>query len=322
METVGPFRSHRELRPARIWQRLSTMPASSLLASAPREHEALSPSWRLLVSRLVVIPHQALDRAMPLKPMRESAPWGKGARRVSVLDPVFLAQQRVSLARLKDQKAEQIKVLEASRARFLPVVKRMPQDELKQPRGAARPSMQLPEYALQPSGTEMSSLHAERADQQLQLLMGFKRREVEAEVWRKYHASRTGQSMEAGKSPCRYVFEDPYCPPHLLRKAYDEKLKERLLEKEVLQEERCQSAARQTASKGQAELHLLGRAWGGKQEKRRLLERQWKAQGLPAIPRSCELPCCTAEEPAAGTLVITAFNTVSRRPSRKGECAK
>ncbi|KAM4637649.1 coiled-coil domain-containing protein 81-like isoform 2-T5 [Amazona ochrocephala] len=122
--------------------------------------------------------------------------------------------------------------------------------------------------------------------------------------------------------PCCYVSEDPYCPPHLRRKAYAEELKERLYEKEVLQEERCQSAARQTAFKGQAELHLLGRAWGGKQEKRRLLERQWKAQGLPVIPRSCQLSCCTTDTPAAGTLVITAATTVSRIPSHKGERAK
>ncbi|KAM8983240.1 uncharacterized protein PRD47_019400 isoform 6-T6 [Ara ararauna] len=167
--------------------------------------------------------------------------------------------------------------------RFLPVIEKKYQDELKQPRPAARPPMQLPEYALKPSGMEMSSLHTKRADKQLQLLMAFKRQEVEAEVWRKYYASRTGQSMEPGKSPCRYVFEDPYCPPHLLRKAYAEKLKERLQEKEVLQEERCQSAARQTASKGQAELHLLGRAWGGVHDKWKQ-QRNWKI-----LPSTC---CC------------------------------
>ena len=35
METVGPRRSHRELRPPRTWRWLPKLPASSLLASAP-----------------------------------------------------------------------------------------------------------------------------------------------------------------------------------------------------------------------------------------------------------------------------------------------
>ncbi|XP_030326412.1 coiled-coil domain-containing protein 81 [Strigops habroptila] len=207
---------------------------------------------------------QSWSRFSVGKGERTLEPWlpGVASTVVSVLDPVFLAQRRVSLAKLKDRKVEQIKAIEASRARFLPVIEEKSRDELKQPRPPAWPSMQLPEYALQPSGTEMSSLHTERADKQLRLLMAFKRQEVEAEVWRKYHASRTGQSMEPGKSPCHYVFEDPYCPPHLLRKAYAKELKERLQEKEMLQEERCQSTARQTASKGQVELRLLGRAWG------------------------------------------------------------
>lgn len=65
-----------------------------------------------------------------------------------------------------------------------------------------------------------------------------------------------GESLLPSQSPCRHVFEDPYRPPHLLRKAYAEKLKEGLQEKE-----RCQSAARQRASEGPAELHLPGRAW-------------------------------------------------------------
>ncbi|KAM4638515.1 uncharacterized protein AAGF69_015996 isoform 2-T2 [Amazona ochrocephala] len=246
----------------------------------------------------------------------------RGGKHSSVLDPVFLAQQRVSLSSLQDREVERIKAIEASRARFLPVIGKKARDELKQPRPGAQPSTQLSEYALKPSGTEMSSLHTKKADKQLRLLMAFKHQQVEAEVRRKYYASRTGQSMEPGKGPCCYVSEDPYCPPHLRRKAYAEELKERLYEKEVLQEERCQSAARQTAFKGQAELHLLGRAWGGKQEKRRLLERQWKAQGLPVIPRSCQLSCCTTDTPAAGTLVITAATTVSRIPSHKGERAK
>lgn len=67
--------------------------------------------------------------------------------------------------------------------------------------------------------------------------------------------SALGESLPPLQSPCRHLFEDPYRPPHLLRKAYAEKLKERLQEKE-----RCQSAARQRASEQRAELHLPGRA--------------------------------------------------------------
>lgn len=85
METMGPLRSHRELRPPGTWQWLSTMPAGSLLATATREREGLSPSWCLLVSRLVVvIAHHALGHVASLKPRRESAPWGEGARRGNV----------------------------------------------------------------------------------------------------------------------------------------------------------------------------------------------------------------------------------------------
>ncbi|XP_069633321.1 uncharacterized protein [Haliaeetus albicilla] len=201
-------------------------------------------------------PHQPSAPAISLKPRREPAPWGGGARRVSVLDPVFLAQRRVSLARQRAKEGEQAKAKEAGQARVLPVIREKSQEELKQPRPPAQPRLQLPACVPQPSGTGTGSLRTERAEKRLRLLMASKRREVEADVWRQYHASRAGQNTERGQSPCRHVFEDPYRPPHLLRKAYAEKLKEGLQEKE-----RCQSAARQRASEGPAELHLPGRPW-------------------------------------------------------------
>lgn len=39
----------------------------------------------------------------------------------------------------------------------------------------------------------------DKAEKRLQLLMAWKRQEVEAEVWLKYHASRAGQKMEQGQ---------------------------------------------------------------------------------------------------------------------------
>ncbi|KAM8983239.1 coiled-coil domain-containing protein 81-like isoform 5-T5 [Ara ararauna] len=82
------------------------------------DYSRLSQDGVIVLPRLVVvIPHQASDHVMSLKPRRESAPWGRGARRVSVLDPVFLAQRRVSLARPQDWEVERIKAIEASRAR-------------------------------------------------------------------------------------------------------------------------------------------------------------------------------------------------------------
>ena len=43
------------------------------------------------------------------------------------------------------------------------------------------------------------SLRTERAEKRLRLLMASKRREVEADVWRQYHASRAGRNTERGQ---------------------------------------------------------------------------------------------------------------------------
>lgn len=68
--------------------------------------------------------------------------------------------------------------------------------------------------------------------------------------------SALGEPLLPLQSLCRYVYEDPYCPPHLLRKAYAEKLKERLQKKE-----RCSSPTRQRPPEEQAELPHLQTAW-------------------------------------------------------------
>ncbi|KAK4816099.1 hypothetical protein QYF61_011323 [Mycteria americana] len=78
----------------------------------------LSQDGVITLPRLAVeTPHQASAPAISLKPRREPAPWGGGARRVSVLDPVFLAQRRVSLARQLAKQGERAKAKEAGRAR-------------------------------------------------------------------------------------------------------------------------------------------------------------------------------------------------------------
>ncbi|CAM9814084.1 unnamed protein product [Bubo scandiacus] len=245
----------------------------------------LSRDGVITLPRLEVeVPHQASVPVTSLKPRRESAPWGGGSRRASVLDPLFLAQRRVSLARQQAKAGEQAKAKESGPARFLPGIQK-PQEGLKQPRPPALPRLQLPACDVQPSGMGTSSLRAERAEKRLRLLMEFKRQRMEAELWHQYHAKRTGQNMERGQSPCRYLFEEPYCPPHLRRKAYAEELQERLQKAA-----RCQSPARQTVLEGWAEPHLPERRWEVKGEKTRLLERRGKAQGLPAMPRSCQQP--------------------------------
>ncbi|XP_021136960.2 uncharacterized protein LOC110355536 [Columba livia] len=224
------------------------------------------------------IPHQASASVISLKPRRDSTPWGRGARRVSVLDPVFLARRRVSIARQLARAVGWTKAREPGRTRFLPVIEAS-QEELKQSRPTTE---QLPGGVLQSSRMGTS---ADKAEKRLQLLMAWKRQEVEAEVWLKYHASRAGQKMEQGQSLCRYVYEDPYCPPHLLRKAYAEKLKERFQKNK-----RYPGPTRQRTPEGQAELHPLKTAWEVKGEKKRLFDRRGKAQELSAMPTSCKQP--------------------------------
>lgn len=58
--------------------------------------------------------------------------------------------------------------------------------------------------------------------------------------------SALGESPLPLQTSCPYVFEDPYRPSHVLRKAYAQKLKEM-----------GQSTARQSASEQEAELRLL-----------------------------------------------------------------
>ncbi|XP_042643935.1 uncharacterized protein LOC122152894 [Tyto alba] len=232
------------------------------------------------------IPHQTSVPTISLKPTRDLAPWGGGARRVSVLDPVFLAQRRVSLARQQVKEGEQATAKEAGPGRFLPVIQQNSKEDLTQARPPGCPDLQLPACAAQPSGMGTGSLRAERAGKRHQVLMASRRKEVEAEVWHQYHAKRAGQHMERGQTSCRHLFEDPYRPPHLLRKAYAEKLKERLQEKES-----CQRPARQMASEGAGRAAPPADSVGsGKQQLNRVLLKTGELRGLlPTVTNTSPL---------------------------------
>ncbi|XP_027528938.1 coiled-coil domain-containing protein 81-like, partial [Neopelma chrysocephalum] len=180
-----------------------------------------------LPSLVVETPHQPQAPLISLKPSRESAPWGGGSRRVSVLDPVFLARRRVSQASQQSMESDQPKEKEAGRGGFLHVTQEKTDKTLMHPTPQSQSWSKLPECAARPSAMEMHSLYTEREERELQLLMASRRHEVEGEVWRKYFGNRTRQGTELGKTSCPYVFEDPYRPPYLLRKAYAEKLKEK-----------------------------------------------------------------------------------------------
>ncbi|XP_056345779.1 uncharacterized protein LOC130252337 [Oenanthe melanoleuca] len=179
----------------------------------------------ILPSLVVETPHQPLVPPVSLKPRRESAPWGGGSRRVSVLDPVFLARRRVSQASQQSTEVDQAKDKEVGQVGHLPIIQEKTQMTLKHPTSPVQPGSKVSASAPRPSELRAQPLYSEKEERELQLLMASKRREVEAEVWRKYFGNRA--ATEHGRTSCPYVFEDPYRPPHLLRKAYAQQLKER-----------------------------------------------------------------------------------------------
>lgn len=77
------------------------------------------------------------------------------------------------------------------RRQELPTVPALP--PCPSPRRLTPPVWCVP--ALQGTG----SLRTERAEKRLRLLMASKRQEVEADVWRQYHASRAGRNTERGQ---------------------------------------------------------------------------------------------------------------------------
>ncbi|XP_032540831.1 coiled-coil domain-containing protein 81-like [Chiroxiphia lanceolata] len=220
-----------------------------------------------LPSLVVETPHQPWAPLISLKPSRESAPWGGGSRRVSVLDPVFLARRRVSQASQQSMESDQPKDKEVGRGGFLPVTQEKTDKTLMHPTPQSESRSKLPKCAPRLSAMGMHSLYNEREERELQLLMASRRHEVEGEVWRKYFGNRTRQDTEQGQTSCPYVFEDPYRPPYLLRKAYAEKLK------------KGQSTARQSTLEQQEELQLLRKVLEDKGVQTGLLEHRWDGPG-------------------------------------------
>ncbi|XP_068868176.1 uncharacterized protein [Aphelocoma coerulescens] len=212
-----------------------------------------------LPSLVVETPHQPLAPLISLKPRRESAPWGGGSRRVSVLDPVFLARRRISQASQQSMEFDQARDKEAGQGGYLPVIQEKTQMMLKHFTSPVQPGLKVSAAIPQPSEVGAHPLYTEREERELQLLMASKRHEVEAEVWRKYFGSR--MVTEKGQTSCPYVFEDPYRPSHVLRKAYAKKLREM-----------GQSTARQSTSEQQAEFRLLKKVLEDKGVQTALLE--------------------------------------------------
>ncbi|XP_023782355.1 uncharacterized protein LOC111929076 [Cyanistes caeruleus] len=198
----------------------------------------------VLPSLVAEIPHQPFAPLISLKPRRPSAPWGGGCRRVSILDPVFLARRRVSQASHQSMETDQARDKEAGRGRHLSIIWEKTHMLLKHPISPVPEGLRVSATTPEPSEVKTHPLYTEKEEKELQLLLASKRHEVEAEVWRKYFGNRA--ITERGQTSCPYVFEDPYRPPHVLRKAYAEKLKE--ME---------QSTAGQSASEPQAECQLL-----------------------------------------------------------------
>ncbi|XP_068868177.1 uncharacterized protein [Aphelocoma coerulescens] len=168
-----------------------------------------------LPSLVVETPHQPLAPLISLKPRRESAPWGGGSRRVSVLDPVFLARRRISQASQQSMEFDQARDKEAGQGGYLPVIQEKTQMMLKHFTSPVQPGLKVSAAIPQPS--EVTS--------------------------------------------CPYVFEDPYRPSHVLRKAYAKKLREM-----------GQSTARQSTSEQQAEFRLLKKVLEDKGVQTALLE--------------------------------------------------
>ncbi|XP_017689050.1 PREDICTED: uncharacterized protein LOC108506487 [Lepidothrix coronata] len=191
---------------------------------------------------------------------------------VSVLDPVFLARRRVSQASQQSMEPDQPKHKEAGRGGFLPGIQEKTDKMLIHPTPQSESRSKLPECAPRPSAMGMHSLYNEREERELQLLMASRRHEVEGEVWRKYFGNRTRQETEQGQTSCPYVFEDPYRPPYLLRKAYAEKLKEK-----------GRSTARQSTLEQQEELQLPRKVLEDKGVQTGLLEHRWDGPGTASL---------------------------------------
>ncbi|KAL9851911.1 coiled-coil domain-containing protein 81 [Geothlypis trichas] len=197
----------------------------------------------ILPSFVAETPHQPSGQLVSLKPRRESAPWGGGCRRVSVLDPVFLARKRVSQASQQSVEMDHTRDKEAIWG-YLPTI--LERTHRKRSTSPAQQGLKVSASAAQRSKEGKHPIFTEKEERELQLLLASKRHEVEADVYRKYFGNRA--VTERGQTSCPYVFEDPYRPPHILRKAYAKKLKE--MGQEQQQQEESQLSEKVLEDKG------------------------------------------------------------------------
>ncbi|XP_040397575.1 uncharacterized protein LOC121062058 isoform X3 [Cygnus olor] len=168
-----------------------------------------------------------------IKPKRDPQPWGTGGRRVSVLDPVVLAQRRVSLAKMAEKKRKEDKTKQGDQARFEPPIHERSEEELKKPKPPAHPQPKPPERLDNPQDpptTRAPSVRARMEERRHRILMAHERKELEDEIWGEYDAILRSRSREREKNPVYHLLECGRRPSCLLRKEYDKKLKERMKE--------------------------------------------------------------------------------------------
>ncbi|XP_062444562.1 coiled-coil domain-containing protein 81-like [Rhea pennata] len=260
---------------------------------------------------VIVLPRFALEitgktsaHARSVKPREELVPGEHHARKVSLLDPVLLARRRISLAKLKLKDSEEFPGKEGGHARSLPAIRESFSKTSKQPKFETRLNFELPDCVHQPSGKGVCYLCTDPAERRLRLLMASKRKEIEDEILGQFYENRPRARAERDQTTCRHLREDPGLPSHVLRKQYDEKLKEQM-------KERALKNASQRASEGRQEPPLTFlegyRAQQGewarkaalntnkgkekveficKGEKQQLWDRRQMPQALPAVRRS------------------------------------
>ncbi|OXB82650.1 UNVERIFIED_CONTAM: hypothetical protein H355_003945, partial [Colinus virginianus] len=176
----------------------------------------------------IVLPRLELEHGQvttSLKPQREVVP-GAVSRRVSVYDPVMLARKRAAVVKKaeKKQKEEEEKKQSLRQRRLQRLLEEMA-IKLPNPPEEPRPS------ASARRSREVERLAHVRAleEKRLQVLMAYKRKELEAEIQSQYLECTRNLSAERSQNPFyrRLLGCDPR-PSYILRKEYDQKLKERL----------------------------------------------------------------------------------------------
>ncbi|NXJ16773.1 CCD81 protein, partial [Odontophorus gujanensis] len=205
----------------------------------------------------IVLPRfelQAGQETTSLKPQREAVP-GAVSRRVSVYDPVLLAKRRSSVT-VKAEKKHKEEEERKQRMRFRHLQRLMEEMAVKQPKPPDEPRPSASASALQRS---REAVHLARAQQErrLQVLMASTRKEVEAEIQSQYLECTRRLSAERSQNPFHRLLERDPRPSYIQRREYDEKLVERLMNEQG----RCETRAGQTAAEGwQNKPQLLGTA--------------------------------------------------------------